>query len=116
MSDHFRYRQDQVEALLPACWDNDFGILAGKAEQARSTKGDPALGGDLAAMTADVRRAYRLLPKWDCELLHARFHHGLEFAAIAVLAGYESANEAAEDCDAALAYLIEYMNGRKASE
>ena len=114
MSDRFRYRRDQVETLLPAVWDDEFGVLAGKAEQARSVKGDPALGGDLAAMVADVRRSSRLLAKWAPELLYARFHHALDFSAIAELAGYESAAEAAEDCDTALQELIDRMNGDRA--
>ena len=113
MSDHYRYDRTTLEALLPACWDDDFGVLASKAEQEIRGKGDPAHGGSLMAMVADARRAYDALHKLDHDILRARYHHGLGFSAIAELAGYESEQEAADDLDRVVNEMIAYLNGRE---
>lgn len=111
MSDHFSYDRQQLEALMPAVWDDEFGILAAKAEQEVRSNGDPAHGGGLMAMVADVRRAWDSLNKWDHEVLEARYYYGLGFSAIAELAGLESEQEAADDVDGAVARMIEFLGG-----
>lgn len=111
MSDTYRYDQRQVEALLPAVFDDEFGILAAKAEQEIRSKGDPAHGGGLMAMVADIRRAWDSLEKWDHEVMEARYYYGLGFAAIAELAGMESEQEAADDTDSAIRAMIHFLNG-----
>lgn len=111
MSDQYHYDRPTLEALLPACWDDEFGILASRAEQEIRSKGDPAHGGGLMAMVADVRRAWDSLHKLDHDVVRARYHHGLSFSAIAELAGYESEQEAADDLDRVVNQMIEYLGG-----
>lgn len=109
--DHYRYDREKIEALLPAVWDPEFGVLASKAEQVRSGGGDPATSGDLLALVMDVRSAWDRLHKLDHELLHARYHHGLSLTAIAELGGYESEQEVQDDLDRVVNEMIESLGG-----
>jgi hypothetical protein len=110
--DQVSYDVQQLELLLPAVWDDEFGILASRAEQERSSKADPSHGNNIVVMVADVKRAWDSLTKWDHEVLEARYYYGLGFSAIAELAGLESEQEAADDVDLAIAKMIEFLNGR----
>lgn len=112
MSDRFTYSRDQVEALLPSVWVPDFGVLAARAEQARAVRGDPALGGNLQAMVADVRKAWRAsLEPFDREVLRAKHFHGLQFEVIALLAGLDGAEEAAGIEECAMDAMLRFLNG-----
>jgi hypothetical protein len=111
MSDQYHYDRPTLEALLPACWDDEFGILASRAEQEIRSKGDPAHGGGLMAMVADVRRAWDTLDRLDHDVLRAKYLYGLGFSAIADLGGYESEQEAADDLDRVVNQMIEYLGG-----
>ena len=112
MSDQYHYERTTLEALLPACFDDDFGILASRAEQEIRSKGDPAHGGGLLAMVVDVRRAWGSLDRLDHDALRARYHHGLSFAAIAELGGYESEQEAADHIDWGIDRMLDYLGGK----
>lgn len=109
--DHFSYDRNQIEALLPACFDPDFGILAAKAEQEVRSNGDPAHGGGLMAMVMDVRSAWDRLHKLDHDVLRARHHHGLSLTAIAELGGFESEQEVQDDLDRVVNEMIESLGG-----
>ena len=109
--DHYSYTREQIEALLPACFDPDFGILAAKAEQEVRSNGDPAHGGGLMAMVADVRMAWDRLHKLDHDVLRARYHHGLSLTAIAELGGFENEQEVADDLDRVVNEMIETLGG-----
>ena len=111
MSDRYRYDRQKIETLLPACWDDEFGILASKAEQVGSSHPDPRRSGDIIALVADVRRAWDLLDKDQHEILHARYHHELSLEAITELAGLESVQEAADLVSLAVQDMINTLGG-----
>ena len=97
--------------LIDCVWDEDFGILAAKAEQEISSKADPSHGNNVVVMVADIKRAWDSLTKWDHQVLEARYYYGLGFSAIAELAGLESEQEAADDVDNAVAKMINFLGG-----
>lgn len=107
--DQVRYDRQRIELLLPAVWDDEFGILAAKAEQEISSKADPSHGNNLVVLVADVKRAWDSLTKWQHQILEARYYYGLGFSAIAELAGLESEQEAADDVDGAVDQMIAYL-------
>jgi hypothetical protein len=109
--DHLTYTREQIETLLPSVWDDEFLILASKAERVGSSGQDPAHGNNLAVMVIDVARAYRSLQKWQHELLYARYHHALGLEAIVALWGAENEQEVADDLDGALSEMIEFLGG-----
>jgi len=109
--DHFTYTRQQIEALLPACFDPDFGILAAKAEQEVRSNGDPAHGGGLMAMVADVRSAWDRLDREDHRLLERRHNDGWGLDVIAASFGLENEQEAADLVDGAVDKMIHHLGG-----
>lgn len=111
MSDHYRYTRERVESLLPAVFDDEYGVLASKAEAEIHSGGDPAVGGEILAMVVDIRRAWGVLTKHEHELLECRYYYQLGLTAIVELAGLEDEQEAADDIDFAVQQMIDYLGG-----
>lgn len=104
------YTTEQTVALLDAVFDEEFLILAARAEQEGSSRGDPALGNTLAAMSADVRKAWSGLDGWDRQMLEAKHKYELGLDVIAFLAGLPGAHEAAQHIDAAMERMLQSLN------
>ena len=104
------YTHEQVVALLDAVWDEAFGVMAARAEQEGSGRGDPALGNTLAAMACDIRKAWARLDDWDHQMLEAKHKYELGLDVIAFLAGLGSAHEAAQHTDAAMERMLRILN------
>lgn len=104
------YTREQVVALLDAVFDEEFLVMAARAEQEGSSRGDPALGNTLAAMAADIKRAWAGLDWWDQSMLEARHKYELGLDVIAFLAGLETAHEAAAHTDAAMERMLRSLN------
>jgi hypothetical protein len=99
-----------VVALLDSVFDDQFLVMAARAEQEGSSRGDPALGNTLAAMAADIKRAWSGLSDWDRQMLEAKHKYELGLDVIAFLAGIEGAHEAAQHIDAAMERMLQSLN------
>lgn len=110
------YTDEQVIALLDSVFDDEFLVMAARAEQEGSSRGDPALGNTIAAMVADIKRAWATLTPFEQDALEARYKHGLGFDVIAFLAGLDGATEAAHEVDWAIARMMAVLNRFEVNE
>lgn len=110
--DQHYYGREDVERLIECIWDADF-ILRPKPEQEIRPKGDPALGGNLLVMVADVRQAWAKagLQTWQRETLACRYYYDLPLEETAEVMGYESVADAAQAADEAMTQMIDYLGG-----
>lgn len=108
----YTYTRSVVEHLLDCVWDDDWAILASRAEQEVTTGGGGAGDGmDAVVFAADVRKAWARLTESDRILLTARFMYELGLDAIADLAGFEDAQKSHDEIESAMGALVDLTNG-----
>lgn len=82
--DEYFYSLGMVGDLLQVSFDKDWMMPPG-VDMARPNSGTPSdEGGNLIAMIADVKRAYKQMPKHDRDLLARVFEHGVQPADVYV--------------------------------
>lgn len=106
------YTRQVVESLLDCVWDDDWAILASRAEQEQTTGGSgPGDGMNAVVFAADVRKAWSKLTWHEQDLIRARHLYERSLDAIADLAGYETVEKAADELEAAIGLLVDFTNG-----